>query len=205
MRSSKPKPKALPVRKVTRKGKAAKPGWRENVAERVRQAVEFRKAGASFRVIGKQLGVSAMQAHRDVIGALKETLSETAESVAAYRQLEVERLDELLLFVWPQARKGDCESVRACVRIAERRARLLGLDVAVQAKLELVGKLQLPENPLANLPNEQLQARLATAMAVLEAANNPVPLPPKPPEPVLSPEAQYAQVLAARRAEGNGG
>jgi hypothetical protein len=199
---------ALPVRKVTRKGKTARPGWRERQAERVRQAVEFRKAGASFRAIGQSLGISAMQAHRDVVGALKQTLTETAESVNELRQLELARCDELLLFLWPSCRKGSVEAVKAAVKIGERRARLLGLDANVASKLEISAWMATqavkPEDPLAKLSTEQLQARLSTAMQVLAASANP-PNVPKPEPTPLSLTEQYAQVLAARRAEGNGG
>lgn len=52
--------------KVTRRtGRAAKPGHRERVAERQRQAMRLRLAGCSLRRIADELGVSKQQAFRD--------------------------------------------------------------------------------------------------------------------------------------------
>ena len=47
------------------------------------------------------------------------------------RRLEVERLDALLIAHWAKATGGDDAATRTCLRIMERRAALLGLDVMV--------------------------------------------------------------------------
>ncbi len=96
--------------------------------ERERKAMELRLAGATYAQIAQALGISQAGAHKAVMRALKrlnEKLNEQAEQV---RRLELERLDRMLLALWPQAQKGNHGAVDRILRIMERRARLLGLD-----------------------------------------------------------------------------
>ncbi len=91
-----------------------------------RQAVELRKAGASFAMIAEQLGYASVSgAFKAVQTALRKTLQAPADEV---RNLELERLDTLLLALWPQARQGNQGAIDRVLRIMERRAKLLGLD-----------------------------------------------------------------------------
>ena len=57
--------------------------------------------------------------------ALKATLREPADEV---RDLEVARLDAMLLPLWRRVQQGDERAVDRALKIMERRARLLGLD-----------------------------------------------------------------------------
>lgn len=101
-----------------------------DATEKQRQALELRKAGATFEQIAKQLDyathVGAMKA---VKSALKKVLREPAEEL---RQMEVERLDALMLPLWKQARDGNQGAVDRILKIMERRAKLLGLDAPVK-------------------------------------------------------------------------
>lgn len=54
-----------------------------------------------------------------------------AAAVDEYRGLEAARLNELQRAVWPLAVAGDIAAVTACIRIIDRRAKLLGLDAPV--------------------------------------------------------------------------
>jgi hypothetical protein len=69
----------LHIEKVTRRGRNARAGHRETVALRQAEAMRYRVAGASFAQIGERLGVSAMQAHRDVMAGLTATLEQRNE------------------------------------------------------------------------------------------------------------------------------
>lgn len=90
------------------------------------KALELRKAGVSYAKIAETLGYkSASGAHKAVSSALKKTLQEPADDV---RRLEVERLDAMLLAMWPHVSKGAFGAVDRALRIMERRAKLLGLD-----------------------------------------------------------------------------
>jgi len=90
------------------------------------QALELRKAGATYQAIADQLGYASPHgAHAAVASALKATLREPAE---ALRELELVRLDSALLGIWRRVQSGDYKAIDRLVRIMERRAKLLGLD-----------------------------------------------------------------------------
>jgi hypothetical protein len=101
--------------------------------ERKLQALELRKAGASYRTIAERLGyASASGAHKAVASALKATLREPAGEV---RTLELERLDAALLAIWRRVQNGDDRAIDRLLRIMERRARMLGLDATPATKV----------------------------------------------------------------------
>ncbi len=101
--------------------------------DRQLKALELRKAGVPYQTIADQLGYSDRgSAYNSVQTALKKTLAEPADEV---RRLELERLDALLMGMYPQARKGNQGAVDRCLRIMERRAKLLGLDAPTKAEL----------------------------------------------------------------------
>lgn len=56
-----------------------------------------------------------------------------AESVDAYRELELQRLDALQEALWDKALEGDVQAVHAVRKLIEARVRLLGLDRAISA------------------------------------------------------------------------
>ena len=95
-------------------------------AERALQALELRKAGASYESIARHCGYASRSgAYQAVQRELRRTMQEPAEDV---RQLELARLDDLYRAMAPKALKGDTWSVDRCLKIMERRALLLGLD-----------------------------------------------------------------------------
>ena len=114
----------------------------------------------------------------------------------------VARLDELLLFSWPHAQRGSAEHIRAAVRIGERRARLLGLDAQVAAKLELAGAVVAVAAPseLTKLSDEELVERMrrATEFLLRSRERNQLPEPAPPLSAEEQDEAAYADVLAQR-------
>jgi hypothetical protein len=121
--------------------------------DRKLQALELRKAGATYQAIADQLGYRSVSgAHKAVTAALKATLREPADQL---RELELTRLDAMLLPLWRRVQSGDEKAVDRALRIMERRARLLGLDAPSR------GELSGPDgSPLAldltGLSHEQL-------------------------------------------------
>jgi hypothetical protein len=108
-------------------------------AERQRQALELKKAGADYRTIAERVGYAGPAgAYKAVTTALKALVQEPAEEL---RTMEVARLDQMLLGLWPKAIKGDTWAVDRVLKIMERRAALLGLDAPV--KRELSGSVEL--------------------------------------------------------------
>lgn len=99
-----------------------------NIEERRQQALDFRKAGYSYRDIGARLEVSHEQARRDVEAALAALVADTKDSAEQLRQLELERLDMLTKALEPMAAVGNPGAVNSFLRVMERRAKLLGLD-----------------------------------------------------------------------------
>jgi hypothetical protein len=200
---------------MPRKGKGAAPGHRERVAERQADAMRLRVAGASFAQIARQLGVSKQQAFRDTRRALDETLAHRDGSADSYRELELSRLDALLVACWKFATAGSAEHVRACVRIAERRARLLGLDASVRQQIEMKGGPAIVVNnndnrPYENLSDAEIVARLdrareslrqSMAEETLRAMADNVALTPveNPPTPLEAYAARLAERERTRR------
>src|SRR5262245_42781916 len=99
------------------------------IAERQVKALALRKAGASYRAIGDAPGVSGKTAFEDVHAGLAALAAEQRAEAQELRALEAARLDDLQTAVWSRARGGDLEAVKTALRILERRARLLGLDL----------------------------------------------------------------------------
>jgi AcrR family transcriptional regulator len=107
------------------------------VIERQRQALTYRKAGASLRVIASKLGVSVGTVHKDLERSLKAVIAADLRDLAKARFLELERLDDLWRAVWERALKGDLFAVDTCLKISERRCKLLGLEAAQKVELLL--------------------------------------------------------------------
>jgi DNA-binding transcriptional MerR regulator len=129
--------------------------------ERQRQALELRKAGLDYESIAKQLGYAHFQsAYKAVQTALTRTLQEPADEV---RQLEVKRLDAILVSLWPAVHKGDVQSIAQALKVMERRARLLGLDAPTKIA---------PTDPTGEREYHELTdaERVARITAIVDAA-----------------------------------
>jgi len=103
-------------------------GTRETAAERRVRSLQLRQRGCSYRAIGRQLGVSEAQAHKDVQASLQALAALETGTAEELRALELERLDALLLIVNDEVEQGNLAAVDRALRIGERRAKLLGLD-----------------------------------------------------------------------------
>lgn len=133
--------------------------------------------------IADELGVSPQRAHIIVSDALEKIRTETAEEAEALRTLELERLDRLWLQCYQSAQQGDLPAVDRCLRIMERRSKLLGLDaptkvsqtdstgqdVPVIQEITLIKALVLQA-----IPDIDSRARLASELLALEEKINPV-------------------------------
>lgn len=106
-------------------------------AERKRQAVALRVAGATYDQIGRQLGITKQSVRDLVVKALDETLAKTAESAEQLRELECQRLDAMRAALWPDAMKGDEQKIDRLIRISARFAALMGLDAPARSELKV--------------------------------------------------------------------
>ncbi len=149
------------------KGQSAK------AKERIPKALEFAIAGASYRQIGRELGVSHQTAYRYVQGALGELDALKVQCAERLRELELKRLDRATLAVWPQVRAGDTQAIRAYVAISERRSKLAGIDAP--ERHQVVGMVITGEQLAGSRSSldeklEQLRQRmLGTGQDVIDA------------------------------------
>ena len=110
---------------------------------RAAKALELRMEGMKFDDIANELGYNSKQAAFDAVSReLKAITREPAEEVL---RLDLERLDSMWGIHYLNAQAGDAMALSSCMRIMERRARLLGLDAP--AKNEVTGKEGAPLAP----------------------------------------------------------
>jgi hypothetical protein len=108
--------------------------------ERGWRAFELRKQGASYRQIADALKISHTLARRDVKRVLSEIRVSIKEDLEDYRQLELERLDFMLMAIAPQVRAGSLPAIDRALKIGEQRMLLLG--VMALAKDTMTGMAQ---------------------------------------------------------------
>lgn len=140
----------------------------ERVARRL-EALTLRTRGLPFRVIAHKLAISEAAASKIVRQALAR-----AEDVPAadLRRLEVERLDVMLDGLWERAADGRISAVETVLRLMDRRARLLGLDLGAPGQGVHGGahvSITLEQLVLASLPTPGLPLPGPQAPPVLEA------------------------------------
>lgn len=111
------------------------------VEKRVR-ALELRKAGTTYRKIGEVMDCSGSTAFEYVQDALKEMQKEPAKAV---RELELERLDQMLRAIWPDVLKGNRLAIDRALQIQDRRARYLGLDAPQRRIVEVISQDKIAE------------------------------------------------------------
>jgi hypothetical protein len=132
-----------------------------DTAARDAEACRLRARNLTYRQIADELGIDVRAAYDGVQRALKDTLQEPADDL---RRLELERLDELArqargvmeathyvvdkgnVVMWEGSPLLDDAPVLAAVdrllKVQDRRAKLLGLDVPVKRQVEVEGSLR---------------------------------------------------------------
>lgn len=110
--------------------------------EKERKVLEFRRGGLTFDLIAERLGyASASGAHKAYISACNRIVY---EDVVEVRKSEMDRLDIAQAAIWGDLTdtvNTDANTrarlVLALIKIMERRARLLGLDMPTKAQVEV--------------------------------------------------------------------
>jgi Homeodomain-like domain len=87
--------------------------------DRQNDALGLRAAGASYQQIGDALGINKATAYRMIQRALPAREPDEREL-----QLDLVRLDQALMAIWPQVRKGDLAAVNTFVKLTDVRERL---------------------------------------------------------------------------------
>jgi hypothetical protein len=113
-------------------------------AERQRQAMQLRIAGASFGAIANELGYADRKgAERAIISGLRAYFREPAQDLLP---LELERLDRMQMALWPEALAGNVQAVMAVLRIMERRAKYTGLDAPHKVDANITSRATMDVN-----------------------------------------------------------
>lgn len=119
--------------------------------ERAAAALKLRLKGMTFEAIAKELGYSCKQSAYDAVSrSIKSITREPAEELI---RLDLERLDALWYPQYEKAVDGDPIAMSACIKLMERRAKLLGLDRPVQQEI----KHTVKEEDLSHLSAEELE------------------------------------------------
>ena len=112
---------------------------RARLTERRRRALELRMEGFTFSEIARQVGyASPSGAYEAVSTALDSAVVDAADE---FRKLHIARLEALLVGLWSAAREGQLGAVDRALKLLDREAKLLGLDLPPQ-----------PEEPPEELP-----------------------------------------------------
>src|SRR5207247_2622066 len=107
-----------------------------DAAERRQRSFDLRRAGVSYRGIGRELGISEAQAHRDVKAVMARLAELEKNSAEEYRTMELARLDLAAAALARRLGQGDPHVVNAWVRVSESRRKLLGLDAPQAIQVE---------------------------------------------------------------------
>jgi hypothetical protein len=144
--------------------------------EKQGQVLALRKAGLTFERIAQQLGYADRSgAYVAYQAAMKRLVLIPA---AEERDLMAVRLDDLLAGSYAKAIQGDPKAVLSCLRILDRRARLLGLDAPTKVSMTV-------SDPMV----AEIE-RLALELGVVEAATV------DPAEPVdVADNVTYAELV----------
>lgn len=113
-------------------------------ADKQKQAMQLRLRGKQYDEIAEIVGyATGASAYNAVMAALKATLREPAEEL---RQMEVKRIDVMLDKLWQSIEAWDTAEPSATkqavvdriLRLMERRAKYLGLDVVQEQKDQVI-------------------------------------------------------------------
>lgn len=149
---------------------------RAATAQRRRQAIALRLAGADLQTIADRLGYAGRAAVCVDLGrAYDVALAEMTRDAEELRALELARLDRLQAAVWAAAMAGNVRAADTALRVIDRRCRLLGLDAP--QRHEVITMTQIEAEIV------RLEAELGTLPPAQRPALPPGPTPPAPPHP----------------------
>lgn len=103
--------------------------------ERARRALELRKSGATFAQIAEVLSYkSPAGAKAAVDRAMKKNIQ---EQVLELKELQVERLNHMLLVLWPQVQAADTRAIETALKVMTRLDVLEGTETAKRVEVNV--------------------------------------------------------------------
>lgn len=106
------------------------------IEEETAKVWDLRKAGKSYREIGKALGISRMTVCTRLNKAYRELKELNLKAAEDHRDMELARLDRVVAALEVKLARNDVNAAQAMVRVVERRAKLLGLDAPTKTESE---------------------------------------------------------------------
>jgi DNA-binding CsgD family transcriptional regulator len=125
---------AAALKRRRKDGRHFNPAHKNKLAAqlRERQALDLRLKGFDYEEIGRKLKISGAGAYKILMRVLDRWKEEFAEKIPQVRQVEIQRCDMMLRALGKGIKQGDTKSIQTALKVAERRARLLGLDAPVK-------------------------------------------------------------------------
>ena len=105
--------------------------------EREAEAVELRKSGLTYELIGRHMGVTRSAAFKAVDRYMQRLADDAQEGAERIRQLELQRLDEAMAGIYAGVIQGRKDEIELMLKLQARRTKFLGLDVPEQQETTL--------------------------------------------------------------------
>lgn len=176
-------------RRHRRRGKRPRNALQQRHAEQIaamtegaqrKRAVELRLTGATYQQIADELGIAYQTAVNTVNRALADAVEADKDKLEELRQLEIDRLDRLWATYFPRAtqeevwqegriiKQPNMAAANFCLKIAKRRAELVGLDKEQKTTLN-VGSINVTGDQLAQVVAMTSDPEAARALERLAA------------------------------------
>lgn len=95
-------------------------------AERRLRSFALRKTGATYRQIAEVNKTSVGTAYSDVSSVLEEIREEVREDAKEVLEMDLHRLDAMMVAIWPSASDGNLNAVDRVLKIIQQRHEMLG-------------------------------------------------------------------------------
>lgn len=138
--------------------------------ERTMQCFALRKGGASYANIARNLGINEKTARELVVTELARIKEQLQEMAMEHRQLQLERLNEVILSYWPK--RADPRFGAMILALMSRQDALLGI---VSEKIDL----NVNPSDIEKLPESEIDKLLLQRLAAFT-----------PPKPINPPTVQ---------------
>ena len=135
------------------------------VSEEIRNTViELRKQGMNYADIANEVGIHMDTARSAVNTYMIRLQARTLESADELRRDDYSKLSMMLDAIWDRVLEGELGAIDRAIKILERRARLMGLDMQQQNAILMALNLE-------RLTDEQLE-QIATGANPLQVLAN---------------------------------
>lgn len=136
------------------------------ISEEIRNTViELRKQGMNYADIASEVGIHMDTARSAVNTYMIRLQARTLESADELRRDDYSKLSMMLDAIWDRVLEGELGAIDRAIKILERRARLMGLDMQQQNAILMALNLE-------RLTDEQLEQIAAGANPLQVLANS---------------------------------